>query len=153
MTTWSGSRIAQWLRAAGFEPEHVVHGTALSLAASGGADHYSHNPTSLPHTETRGLYALRVELVGGDPGGELYDPVFASRTLRQLFTANGNRWDWHPVHVSGAALAQVPTVRLMLRAPGPHEPTRPTYGFAASVERLLALRNAMSRMGANRAPL
>lgn len=114
MTTWSARQIGKWLTEAGLAPADVVHGTALALAATGGADHWSHNPTSVPEYERRGIYALRVDQSGGDAPGDLYHPVKASAALAAMLAANGGSWSWHPVHESGAALAIEDVVRLML---------------------------------------
>lgn len=152
MTTWQGAQIAKWLTDAGFTGDEIVHGVALALAATGGADHYSHNPTSWALTERRGLYALRPQEGVGTNRFDLFDPVQATAALREHYVEQGNRWDWHPAHLSGEALRLEPMVRLMLKQPDPMQPAVDTGGMHGALTRLLGLRNAVLEAGANRGP-
>ena len=152
MTTWSGAQIARWLTDAGFSGDEVVHGVALALAASGGADHYQFNPTSVPSTERRGLYGMARHELPTVCYADLFDPVQATEMLRVVYLGQGNRWDWHPVHNSGAALAQEPMIRLMLKQPAPGQPAVDTGGMMGALGRMVGARKAIQQAGVNRGP-
>lgn len=117
MSTWSAHQVGKWAAAAGFAGGSLHDAVAVALAASQGADHYKANPSGMPGHEQRGLFAIRVDHVGGDPAGLLFHPQHNTDAARALFLAHGEDWEWHPAWLSGAAIELVPSVRLILRSP------------------------------------
>lgn len=152
MTVWSPTQIAKWLTAAKLPAEQLTHAVALALAATHGADHYRHNPTSSPAMERCGLFALRSSETPSDWTGDLFSPVDSAGAVVAAYRANDDRWDWHPVHVSGAALVIEPMVAMMLADGGSPGGAVNVRNFRESVGRMVQLRDAMVQTGADRGP-
>lgn len=152
MTVWAPTMLARWLREAQLDEGQVIHAVALGLAATQGADHYRHNVTAHPSTERQGIFALRRADLPPDLDVDLYSPTDSARALVAVYRAQGERWDWHPVHLSGAALALEPMVTLMLADRNAPRGAVDVRGFRESVGRMVQLRDAVSRAGSDRGP-
>jgi len=113
MTTWSVPAVATYAARSGWRGSDLHYAVAVAVAASGGADHYRQNPTTLPGSERRGLFALRVDQLPDDATPDLYDPQTNADMARVFYRAVGD-WGWHPVHVSGAATNALDYVKASL---------------------------------------
>ena len=147
MTVWAPTMIARWVRDAGLPEGQVIHATALALAATHGADHYKANPTAHPVTERQGIFALRRADLPPDLDVDLFSPTDSATALVGIWRAQGERWDWHPVHLSGAALALEPMVTLMLADRNSPRGAVDVRSFRESVSRMVQLRDAMVQAG------
>jgi hypothetical protein len=144
--------IAKWLRDAKLPEDQVVHAVALALAATHGADHYRANPTVNPDLERQGLYALKQSDTPTDWEGDLFDPVQSSQALTATYRANGNRWDWHPVHVSGAVVELEPVVTMMLSNRKSSRGAVNVGSFRETLGRMTQLRDAVVQAGSDSGP-
>ena len=152
MTVWAPTMIARWLREAGLPEYLITHGVALSLAATQGADHYRENPTSVPELERRGIFALKASDVPDGLDVDLFSPTDSATALVAAYRANGDRWDWHPVHVSGQALKLHPVVVMMLKDRNAPKGAVDVRSFAESVGRVAQVREAVRQAGPHRGP-
>lgn len=114
MSTWHAAQVAQWVQAAGWKGDDITTATALAMAASGGDDHHTSNPSWVPALERRGLFALRACEAPALSPGELYDPVRNAKAAWAFWRDMGGTWAWHPVWVSGEAGRELEAVRAVL---------------------------------------
>lgn len=118
MTAWGSAMVAKIAKGAGFGGEALHDAVALALAASGGADHYQHNPISSPGAERRGLWAIRVDEVPGGEAADLFNADVNAAIARALWELSSGTFGWHPAWVSGAAAQVRPAVVLHLGGKG-----------------------------------
>ena len=118
VTQWGADMVAAVARRVGWKGAPLVDATALAMAASGGADHYSHNPISAPGAERRGLWAIRVDEVPGDSAVDLFDVDANALVARALWELSSQTFAWHPAWVSGTAARIRPSIELHLSKQG-----------------------------------
>jgi hypothetical protein len=145
MTQWGTAYVAQVARAAGFTGESLHDAVALAMAASGGADHYRHNPITVPGAERRGLFAIRVDEVPAELVADLFDPAANAGVARALYGLSGASFGWHPTWISGAAGRLRPAIVLHLAGKGRRN--GPVSGQSWPVQKhyLVAHAEAMAR--------
>jgi hypothetical protein len=152
VTQWPALRIAQWLDAAGLPEGQLDHAVALALAVSEGCDHYHHNSTSDPRQARSGLWAMRQDDVPGDDPVNLHDPAASAQAVVAQWREQGERWDWHPTHLSGAALTIEPMVAMMLARRKLRLPAPNVEHYGEHVARARQLSEAIRRAGEQRGP-
>jgi hypothetical protein len=103
VTQWGAKFVADVAGRAGFTGEALHDAVALAMAVSQGADHYRHNPITVPGAERRGLWAIRVDEVPADMVADLFDPYVNAGVARALYGLSGASFGWHPAWISGAA--------------------------------------------------
>lgn len=142
VTAWGPHVVARFARAAGFNGEALHDAVALAMAASGGADHYSHNPIAHPGAERRGLWAIRVDQVPTELAADLFDGADNARVARRLWEDSGGAFSWHPTWINGAAAREREwTVRALTQrnALGGIRELRP---FSDALGHMIAVANA-----------
>ena len=118
VTTWGPPAIAKFAKGAGFSGESLHDAVSLAMAASGGADHYRHNPISSPGAERQGLWAIRVDEVPPERIADLFNPDQCAAIARALWVASSQSFGWHPAWISGSAAEVRPAVVLHLSGKG-----------------------------------
>jgi hypothetical protein len=143
MSQWGVAAVAGWASRAGWSGDELHHAVAVAMAASGGADHWCYNPTSVPGVERRGLWAIRVDEVEPDEVARLFDPSAAAVIAHRLWSSAGGHWQWHPVWITGAAAQQLPLVRAVLSGTSARGPRPLPVAFS---DRLAALLHQVTQV-------
>lgn len=143
VTTWGPVGVARFVREAGFTGSHLLDAVALVLAASGGRDHYALNVTSVPGSERRGLFALRVDEVPPTVVECLFTPSVNAEAAAELHAQCGESFGWHPVWIAGAAANLRPMVEVSLAAGAGAKGARAVSPFVERLHNLASLAEAI----------
>lgn len=128
----------------------LVYAVAVAMAASNGADHIRINPSYAPEMERRGLWLVRALDLPDAPEVDLFDPQANATFAKAVWDANGKAWGWHPVGINGAADAALDWVNEALRGTPGGADAPAGIGFDASLQRVLAMRTAISNVASRR---
>lgn len=145
VSTWGAQGIARFARLVGFKGELLHDAVALALAASGGADHYAHNPISAPGAERRGLWALRVDEQPDELVGDLFDPAHNAAVARALWERSSGSFSYHPAWINGQAAQRRAYVPQALAGNAKHNENVPALSFRGHMVRLLARADAFGQ--------
>lgn len=145
VTQWGSLKVADFARAAGFSGGSLHDAVALAIAASGGADHYRHNPISAPGAERRGLWAIRVDEVPAEMVADLFDPAVNAGVARALYGLSGATFGWHPTWINGTAAHVRPAVVAHVTSRGKRNGPLSGREFHAHMTGLTALAEAYAQ--------
>jgi hypothetical protein len=105
MSYWAPLEILGFARKAGFDNVDAKYATAISLVATGGADHYQHDTPGVAGSGLYGLWGLPLSDTGAVSVSDLMSVACSGQRLRECFVSNGRRWNWHPAYKSDAGAA------------------------------------------------
>lgn len=146
VTSWGPVAIARFAKEVGFIGETLHDAVSLAIAASGGADHYRHNPISMPGAERQGLWATRLDQTPEGLVVDLFDPKDSARVARVLWEQSGGSFAWHPTWITNAAAAQREWVTSALTPGGKRAVPVPVVGFGDRLANMVNRANALGQI-------
>lgn len=144
MSNWYPQAIAAIATKGGFIRPHIVTATAVSWAATQGADHTDLAPMPIPEMMTRGLWGIQRSLVTDDEWDLMLDPTQAAIVAHRLWADAGGNFEWHPVMWSNTWQDSLALVTAALDGRKQASAGRPGRNFHQGLRDLAAHARAMN---------